>query len=148
MALSARSGDENYQAFTRQDTFDSILNGKKLKNVKIWKDSVIKYSPIGEKKRVVLTAELAEKLRKHQEWLNAPGPDHKTKLLAKSDLLSHQTSCQQTTTGRSTIQTSNGRSNIQSPSVSKSISASFLSQAFPPPKKYKQTFISKLEPIS
>lgn len=70
-----RSIEESYQLFTRQDTFESILFGKPLEKKKLWKDSIIKFSPIGEKRRVVLTESLSQRLQKYKTWLNIPTKD-------------------------------------------------------------------------
>lgn len=49
---------------TRQETFDAIQNNQALKDAKVWRDSIVTFSPIGLPRRKILTLRMIEELKK------------------------------------------------------------------------------------
>lgn len=48
---------------SRQETYDAILNNFKLPDAKVWRDSIVTYSPLGDPKRQILTLKIIEQLK-------------------------------------------------------------------------------------
>lgn len=56
---------------SRQETFDAILGDAELSNAKVWRDSIVTYTPLGQAKRETLTPEMMDSLLKFKAWLQS-----------------------------------------------------------------------------
>jgi Zn-finger domain-containing protein len=48
---------------TRQETYDAIINDQAHTDAKVWRDSIVTYSPLGDIKREVLTLKIIEQIK-------------------------------------------------------------------------------------
>jgi hypothetical protein len=59
---------------TRQETYDAIINDQAHTDAKVWRDSIVTYSPLGDIKREVLTLKIIEQIKQlsntpNQTWI-------------------------------------------------------------------------------